>query len=158
HWGWNRAGVYIPIRGTFDSRHVDFRGWNFTGTSGFTTAQRMEVIPGSRVADRLGAQVAISSRPIVVSPRGGSTREAIREFVREAPSVIQRTASSDSTHMAPILARERSLPPTTVQALRERAVVAERGRLVGAAASEVAPRGARVVDRGNVAAGGATRT
>src|SRR5262249_39744243 len=66
HWGWNRAGVYIPIRGTFDSRHVDFRGWNFTGTSGFTTAQRMEVIPGSRVADRLGAQVAISSRPIVV--------------------------------------------------------------------------------------------
>src|SRR5262249_27272698 len=33
-----------------------------------------------------------------------------------------------------------------------------RGRLVGAAASEVAPRGARVVDRGNVAAGGATRT
>ena len=155
-WGWDRPGVYVSIRGTFDSRRVDFRGWNFVGAGGFTTVHRMDVIPGSRIADRLGAQVAISSRPIVVNPRGGNTREAIREFVREAPSVIQRTASADSTHMAPILARERTLPPTTVQALRERGVVAERGRLAGPAASEIAPRGA-MTDRGRAPAAGFAR-
>jgi hypothetical protein len=143
-WGWDRRGVYISIRGTFDPRHVDFRGWNFVGAGGFAAVRRMEVIPGARIADRLGSQVAISSRPIVVNPRGGDTREAIQRYVRQAPSVIQRTSTSDSRQLAPILARERTLPPATVQALRDRAVVAERGRLAGPAVADIAPRGALV--------------
>ena len=104
---------------------------------------RMDVVPGTRIADRLGAQVAISSRPIVVDPREGGVREALRTYVREAPRTIERTAGVDSERLAPVLARERTLPADTVAALRERAVVAERGRLAGPTAAEIAPRGRR---------------
>ncbi|MEO8431594.1 MAG: DUF6600 domain-containing protein [Acidobacteriota bacterium] len=144
-WGGSRGGAYLAIHGTFNTRQVDFRGrgWNFSGAGGFANAGRAEVLPGSRVVDRLGSQVAISSRPIVVhGGRPGDAREAVREFVRQAPRTIERTASPDSARLAPILARERTLPPSTVEALRERSVVAERGRLVGAAAADIAPRGA----------------
>ena len=155
-WGWTRPGVYISIRGTFNTRNVDFRGWNFTGAGGFSTAARMDVIPGSRLANRLGGQVAISSRPIVVNAREGNAREAVRDFVRQAPQVIERTASPGAERLAPILARERTLPPTTVDALRERGVIADRGRLAGPAAADLAPRGA-IVERGRSAVEGPIR-
>ncbi len=149
--GWyNRNNIYISIHGTFPTRTVDFRGWNFAGSENLgTTAARMEVIPGSRLVDRLGPQVGISSRPIVVAARDGAAREAVREFVREAPRVIERTGTTDASRLGPILARERTLPPMTVDALRDRGVVAERGRLAGPGVADVAPRGV-VVDRGRV--------
>ena len=107
-------------------------------------AGRAEVIAGSRVGDRLGSQVAISSRPIVVSARPGEAREAVSNWVREAPRVIERASGPDSSRLAPILARERALPASAVEAMRERAVVADRGRLTGPAAGDVAPRGVAV--------------
>ncbi len=148
HWGFpSRTNLYFSIHGTFATRRVDFHGWNFTGAGSFgTTAARMNVVTGTRIADRLGAQVAISSRPIVVNPREGGVREAIRTHVREAPRTIERAAGSDSGRLAPVLARERTLPADTVAALRERAVVAERGRLAGPTAAEIAPRGV-IVER-----------
>jgi hypothetical protein len=147
-WGFQpRTNLYFAIHGTFSTRSVDFRGWNFTGAGSFgATMTRASVIPGSRIANRLGSQVAISSHPIVVDPREGGTREALRTFVREAPRTIERTAGPDSQRLAPVLARERTLPVDTVAALRERAVAAERGRLTGPAAAEIAPRGA-IVER-----------
>ena len=140
----SRTNLYFSVHGTFPARRVDFRGWNFTGAGSFATTHRMDVIPGSRIADRLGSQVAISSHPIVVNPREGGVREAIRTYVREAPRTIERTAGPDSERMGPVLARERTLPADTVSALRDRAVVAERGRLAGRTAGELAPRGAIV--------------
>ena len=142
HWGFpSRTNLYFSLHGTFATRHVDFRGWNFTGAGTFGAPRaRMNVVPGSRIATRLGSQVAISSRPIVVNPREGGVREAIRTYVREAPRTIERTSGPDSNRLAPVLARERALPADTVAALRERAVVAERGRLAGPTAAEIAPR------------------
>ncbi len=151
-WGFQpRTNLYFALQGTFPTRQVDFRGWNFTGAGSFgtTTLARSSVIPGSRIGDRLGSQVAISSRPILVNPREGGTREAIRTYVREAPRTIERAAGPDSGRLAPVLARERTLPAETVAALRDRAVVAERGRLAGPAAAELAPRGA-VVERSRI--------
>ncbi len=147
-WGFpSRTNLYFSVHGTFATRRVDFRGWNFTGAGSFGATQaRMSVLPGSRIADRLGAQVAISSHPIVVNPREGGVREAIRTYVREAPRTIERTAAPDSERLAPVLARERTLPADAAAALRERAVVAERGRLSGPTAGEIAPRAA-VVER-----------
>jgi hypothetical protein len=148
HWGFGgRPSLYFAINGTFATRGVDFRGWNFTGAGSFGAGQgRMNVVPGSRIGDRLGAQVAISSHPIVVNSRDGGVREAIRAYVRDAPRVIERTAGPDSSRLAPVLARQRTLPADAVAALRERAVVAERGRLTGPTAAEIAPRAA-VVER-----------
>ena len=146
HWGFQpRTNLYFALHGTFPTRRVDFRGWNFTGAGSLgTTMTRASVIPGSRIGDRLGSQVAVSSRPIVVNPREGGTREAIRTYVREAPRTIERAAGQDSERLGPVLARDRTLPAETVAALRERAVVADRGRLSGPAAAELAPRGAMV--------------
>lgn len=148
-----RSNVYISVHGTFNPRQVDFRGWNFTGASRFGSGSgwgRADVIPGSRIADRLGSQVAISSRPIIVSDQAGNAREAIQSFIHAAPRVIERTSNSDSSRMAPVLARERVLPAATVEALRDRAVVAERGRLTGPAAADIAPRGG-AIERGRAA-------
>jgi hypothetical protein len=139
----SRTNLYFSVHGTFPTRRVDFRGWNFTGAGSFATTQaRMDVIPGARIADRLGTQVAITSHPIVVNPREGGVREAIRTYVREAPRTIERTAGPDSERMGPVLARDRTLPADTVSALRDHAVVADRGRLEGRTAAEIAPRGA----------------
>ncbi len=147
-WGWaGRGGVFLSVHGTFPTRTVDFRGWNFVGSGGLgSNVGRMDVIPGSRIAGRLGQTVAVSSRPIVVPARPGEGREAVQSFVREAPRVIERTATGDPTRMAPVLARERSLPAATVEEMRGHAVVAERGRLAGPGAADIAPRGV-VVDR-----------
>ena len=150
-WG-GRGNSFIAINGSFQTRQVDFRGWNFVGADRFgATTARMDVIPGSRIADRLGSQMAISSHPIVVNPRDGGVREAIQSHIREAPRVIERAGAGDSTRLAPLLAHERTLPSTTVDALREHTVVADRGRPSGRAATDLAPRGA-VVDRSHGAA------
>lgn len=145
-WGWaNRGGVSIAINGAFPVKRVDFGGWNFVGAKSFgTMSRRVEVIPGSSMGGRLGDQMAISSRPIVVRAREGSANEAIREFVRQAPHVIERAASPDSLRMAPVLARQQTLPPATLEALRQRGVVAEGNRLTGPGAADLAPRGALV--------------
>ncbi|HKF43069.1 MAG TPA: DUF6600 domain-containing protein [Thermoanaerobaculia bacterium] len=150
-FGWHaRSNIYFPIHGSFSTRRMDLRAWNFVNSGSFgSTTTRASVIPGSRIGDRLGAQVAVSSRPIVVNARDGGVREAIRNYVREAPRTIER-ASVDSERYAPVLARERTLPADTVTALRERAVVAERGRLSGQAAAEIAPRGS-IVERSRTA-------
>lgn len=158
----NRVNVFVSINGVFSTRRVDFRGWNFVGGSNFgVTNARMQVIPGSRIAARLGAQVAVTSRPIVVSARGGAAgvRDSLREFVRQAPRTIERTARPDSSRLEPVLARDRTLPKATIDALRERTVVAERGRLSGPGAMDVAPRGTTVVERGRPVGntGGGTR-
>src|SRR5262245_14110901 len=109
-----------------------------------TASGRMDVIPGSRIGNRLGDSVSVSSRPIVVSARPGQAREAVQSFVREAPRVVGRSGGDDTSRLAPILARERTLPASSVDALRNRAVIAERGRLAGPGAAAIAPRGARV--------------
>ena len=63
---------YFAINGTFATRGVDFRGWNFTGgDASAAVGLASNVVPGSRIGDRLGAQVAISSHPIVVNARDG---------------------------------------------------------------------------------------
>ncbi|HEU5249009.1 MAG TPA: hypothetical protein VFW15_03410, partial [Thermoanaerobaculia bacterium] len=59
---------------------------------------------------------------------------------------IERT-SKDGSRLAPVLAREKTLPPATLEALKDRAVVAGRGKLAGPAAEELASRG-MVVERG----------
>jgi FecR protein len=143
-WGWNRPNTYLAVHGTFNPRQVDFRGWNFQNSGGFAGRGRAEVIPGSRLGERLGGQVAISSRPIVVPARPGEGREAVSNWVREAPRVIERGATPDSGRLAPILGRERVLPASAVEALRDRSVVADRGRLAGPAAADLAPRGVSV--------------
>ena len=61
------------------------RGWNFTSVNNLGTRGRLDVVPGTRVVDRLGGNISVSSRPIVLSERGGNTREALRDYVREAP-------------------------------------------------------------------------
>lgn len=148
-WGYHqRGGVSFGIHGSFSTQNVDFRGWNFAGSDGFGRAvARLDVIPGSRIAGRLGPRVAVSSRPFVVETHGASARDAIREHIREAPRMIERTSNPDSSRMGPVLARERQLPVETQQALRNRSVVAQGNRLAGPGASDVAPRGA-FVERG----------
>ena len=146
---WNLVGrdnLYFSVHGTFATRSVDLRGWNFVGHSGFTNRGRLDVIPGSRIGDRLGSSVAISSRTIVVPMREGGAREAVQAFVREAPRVIERSANTDSGRMAPILSRQRDLPAASADAMRDRLVLPTRGRLEGPGVNDVAPRGA-LVDR-----------
>ncbi len=148
--GWGRNSLAFAINGRFSTRQVDVRGWNFTGVSNLATRGRLDVVPGTRVVDRLGGDIAISSRPIVLSNRGGNARDALRDHVRDAPGVIERTTSSrDTQRLAPVVGRQRNLPPSTVEALIQRTVVADRGRISGPGASEMAPRGSTgVVERG----------
>jgi hypothetical protein len=150
NWNYPRNNLAFAIHGNYSTRRVDMRGWNFTGTNGFgTTRGRVDVIPGTRVVDRLGGQIAVSSRPIVLSARtGAGVRESMRDYVREAPRVIERTAGRDADKLEPVLAHDRELPRATVEALRGRTVVAERGRLTGPGAQDLAPRGATIVERG----------
>jgi hypothetical protein len=150
-WSYPRAGLAFALNGTYNTRRVDLRGWNFTGANGFgTTRGRADIVPGTRVVDRLGSQLAVSSRPIVLSNRTGlGVRDALRDYVREAPRTIQRTADRGTQqNLEPVLARDRELPRASVDALRDRAVVADRGRLSGPGAADLAPRGATIVERG----------
>ncbi len=156
--GWGYGSTCFAFNGVYRTRAVDFRGWNFTGSRNLGAVNaRLDVVPGTRVADRLGTQVAISSRPIVVSSRDGNVREALETHVREAPRVIGRTAAPDASRLEPVLGRQRELPRETVEALRGRTVVAERGRLSGPGASDIAPRGVTVVERPRTAGSGEVR-
>ena len=150
NWSYPRNNLAFAINGNYATRRVDMRGWNFTGSNGFgTTRGRVDVIPGTRVVDRLGGQIAVSSRPIVLGARtGAGVRESMRDYVREAPRVIERTAGRDADRLEPVLARDRVLPRSTVEALRGRTVVSDRGRLSGPGAQDLAPRGATIVERG----------
>jgi FecR protein len=148
-WGYPRGSMAFAINGRFSTRRVDLRGWNFAGAQNIGGRGRVDVIPGTRVVDRLGSDFSVSSRPIVLSARnGGNVREALREHIREAPRTIERASGRDSAHLEPVLARDARLPSSSVEALRERAVVADRGRLSGPGARELAPRGTTVVERG----------
>ncbi len=130
-----RGNMYFAVHGTFSTRQVDMRGWNFTGATSIGAAQgRLDVIPGSRIGDRLGSSVAITSHTIVVPTRDGGAREAVQNYVREAPRVIDRTANPDSSRMAPVLSRQRDLPPGTSEAMRDRVIVPVRGRPEGVGA------------------------
>jgi FecR protein len=150
NWSYPRNSLAFAINGNYSTRRVDMRGWNFTGTNGFgTTRGRVDVIPGTRVVDRLGDRIAVSSRPIVLGARtGAGVRDSMRDYVREAPRVIERTAGHDADRLEPVLAHDRELPRSTVEAMRGRSVVAERGRLSGPGAQDLAPRGATIVERG----------
>jgi len=149
-WGWtggySRAqNLVFALSGTFKTAKVDFGGWNFVAARSLaTTSDRMSVVSGSRIASSLGDQLAISAKPIVVAPRGGSVSQAIQNYVKEAPALIERTQSRDATRLAPVLAREKTLPPSTLDALQERAVVTGRGRIAGPGSEELASRGTRV--------------
>ncbi len=148
-WTYPRASMAFAINGNFATRRVDFRGWNFTGASNIgVVARRTPITPGTRVVDRLGGRIAISSRPIVVSPRAGvGIQQSLREFVRDAPRIIERAAGPDASLLEPVLARDRTIPESTLGALRDRTVVSERGHLTGPGARDMAPRGAAVVER-----------
>jgi hypothetical protein len=149
-WAFPRGSAFA-IHGTFPTHRVDLRGWNFTGANGFgTTRGRVDVIPGTRVADRLGNQMSISSRPIVVPSRNGvGLRDSLQNYVREAPRAIDRTTDrATQQSLEPVVARDRELPRSSVETLRNSVAVVDRGRLSGPGASEIAPRGTAVVERG----------
>jgi len=155
-WGWSggwsrRQNLVFALSGSFKTSKVDFGGWNFVASNSFGSGyDRLAVVPGSRLGSSIGDQLAISPKPIVVSARGGGSAgitQALQNFVRQAPGVIERTKGQDSVRLAPVLAREKSLPPATVDALREKAVVAGRGRIGGPGAEDLASRGT-VVERG----------
>jgi len=150
-WSYPRSNICFAFNGNFSTRHVDMRGWNFTGSNGFgTTRGRVDAVPGTRVVDRLGGQIAVSSRPIVLASRNGtSVRDSLRDYVQNAPRNIQRTSDPDlQRRLEPVLARQRELPRESVDALRDRVAISERGRLSGPGAADIAPRGAPVVERG----------
>jgi hypothetical protein len=148
-WTYPRSSMAFAIQGTYSTRRVDFRGWNFTGAGNLASGHgRLTVTPGARMADRLGDRIAVSSRPIVLPARGSSSvNESLRTYVREAPRVIERTSGRDAPRLEPLLARDHVLPRTTLDALAGRTVVQERGRLSGPGAMELAPRGATIVER-----------
>ena len=159
--GYGRGGVNFALNGNYQTRRVDLRGWNFTGANGLgTTRGRMDVVPGTRIAGRLGNQLAVSSRPIVVASRGGtSVQQSLRDYVREAPRTIQRsTDPTTQQRLEPVLARDRQLPASTVDTLRGRVAVADRGRLTGPGAADIAPRGAPVTERGRAGGSAASTT
>jgi hypothetical protein len=149
-WGWNRfhrGGLAFAISGTFRKDQIDFGGWNFTAAGSFGSSfDRVSVVSGSRIAPTLNDRIAISGKPIVVSSRGDSLPRAIQTYIKQAPGRIERT-SPDGSRLAPVLARQKTLPDSTLDALKDRAVVAGRGKLAGPGAEALASRGV-VVDRG----------
>jgi hypothetical protein len=149
-WGWDRfhrGGLAFAISGTFRKDQIDFGGWNFTAAGSFGSSfDRVNVISGSRIAASLNDRIAISGKPIVVSSRGDSLPRAIQTYIKQAPERIERT-SPDGSRLAPVLARQKTLPDSTLDALKDRAVVAGRGKLAGPGAESLASRGV-VVERG----------
>jgi hypothetical protein len=144
-----RGNLYFAVHGTFSPRTLDTRGWNFTESGALTaTRARLDVIPGSRIGDRLGSSVAITSRRIKVPAREGGSQEAVQSYVREAPRLIERTANPDSSRIAPILSRQRDLPPATTEALRDRVVIPGRRRLEGSGGADPRWRDTVAPDRG----------
>jgi ferric-dicitrate binding protein FerR (iron transport regulator) len=122
-WGWG-SGLYFSVNGVFDRGRIDCgRGWNFVGTDSFGTHfGNRAVQSGTQVASRLGSQIAVTSNPLrapLVSGRG-SASSAMRSLALSAPATIARSSSTtQSATLAPYLARQRTLPPQTVNALRQ---------------------------------------
>jgi len=146
-----RQQAVTAINGRYATRNVDLRGWNFTNASNVgQVTGRLAVTPGSRLTGRLGDQLAVSSRPIVVDRTGaaGGVRAALQDHIRQAPQTIERTAGRDSQALAPVLSRQQNLSPETRDAVSRHTAVVERGRVTGPGAADIAPRGATVVDRG----------
>jgi hypothetical protein len=151
YWGWspryNTGGLIFAISGTFRKSQIDFGGWNFVSAGTFgTTYDRLNVVSGTRLVSSLNDQIAISAKPIVISSRGDSLPQAIQTYIKQAPALIERT-SRDAPRLAPVLAREKTLPASTLEVLKDRAVVAGRAKLGGPGAEEIASRG-MVVERG----------
>ncbi|MDQ5871239.1 MAG: hypothetical protein M3547_03430 [Acidobacteriota bacterium] len=152
-WGWNsgysrHAGLSFAISGTFRTRDVELGGWNFVNSGNFGSGyDPISVISGSRLMQSLGDHMAISPKPIVVSSSGDSLPQALQNYAREMPSRIEKAKGLDSSRLAPVLGRQKTLSAETVNALKERAVVAGRGKFAGPGAEELATRGA-VIDRG----------
>ena len=149
-WGWTgRGGVYLSVHGTLPGALGGLPRMELHGLRRHSApARRMDVIPGSRMGGRLGETVAISSRPIVVAGETRRGAPAVQSFVREAPRAHRaRPRTGDSTRLAPVLARERTLParPQSTPCANH-AVVADRGRLTGPGVADIAPRGT-IVDR-----------
>ena len=153
HWGWSSpysrsASLYFAISGTFRTRDVDFGGWNFVNSGSFGSGyDPISVVSGSRLLQSLGDHIAISPKPIVLSSRGDSLPQALQNHVREAPSRIERAKGVDSSSLVSVLGRQKTLSASTVEALKERAVITGRGKLSGPGAEDLATRGA-IVDRG----------
>jgi len=147
--GYSRnQNLVFALSGSFKTSKVDFGGWNFVANNSFGSSyDRLPVVPGARLVSAIGDQLAISPKPIVVSGRSGGISQALQDYVRQAPGIIERTKNKDSVRLAPVLARDKSLPPSTLDALQERAVVTGRGKLGGPGADELASRGT-VVERG----------
>lgn len=124
-WGWG-SGFYFSINGLFDFGGIDCRrGWNFVGGDRFGGRfDRRSLVSGATLAGRLGSgvRIAVTSNPLrvpTVSGRG-SGATALRAFARSAPATIaRRVTPAQSATLAPFLARGRSLPAGTVQALRQ---------------------------------------
>ena len=127
-----------PSRSTDASRRA---GWTCAaGTSpapdGFgTTRGRLDVVPGTRVADRLGNDIAISSRPIVVPARNGVGRARLPARLRSRRCRGRSSATSDRQTQQTARARSSrataSCRAARVDALRDAPSSAERGRLSG---------------------------
>jgi hypothetical protein len=121
--GWG-SGRFFSFNGIFDVGRIDCgRGWNFVGSNVFGSRfGRGAVLPGTQVASRLGGRIAVTSSPLrvpIVSGRG-SGATALRSFARTASQTIaRRTTPTQSAALTPFLARQRSLPPETVRALRQ---------------------------------------
>ena len=152
-WGWDsgysrHAGLSFAISGTFRTRDVELGGWNFVNSGNFGSGyDPISVVSGSRLMQSLGDHIAISPKPIVLASRGDSLPQALQSYAREMPSRIESAKGVDSSRLAPVLGRQKTLSAETVEALRERAVVAGRGKLAGPGAEDLATRGA-IIDRG----------
>jgi hypothetical protein len=156
HWGWsspyNRsASLYFAISGTFRTRDVDFGAWNFVNSGSFGSGyDPISVVSGSRLMQSLEDHIAISPKPIVVNSRGDSLTQALQTYVKEAPARIERVKGGDSASLTAVLGRQKTLSASTIEALKDRAVVAGRGKLAGPGAEELATRGAKVDRSGSV--------
>ncbi len=152
-WGWNSrysrsASLYFAISGTFRTRDVDFGGWNFVNSGNFGSSyDPISVVSGTRLVQSLGDHLSISPKPIVVASSGASLPQALQTYAREMPSRIEKAKGIDSDRLAPVLGRQKALSASTVEALKERAVVAGNGKFGGPGAEALATRGAKV-DRG----------
>jgi hypothetical protein len=136
----HRSHGFVPIHGSFQTRNVDLRGWNFSGATTIGSRGRLDVVAGSRMGDRLGGTFDVSSRTIRMPAREGGGREAVQSFLREAPRTIQRNSPADTSRMAPILGRQSQLPPAAADYMRDRISNPARSR------ADTAPGSAR--DRG----------
>ena len=151
NWNYPRNNLAFAIHGNYSTRRVDMRGMELhrherlrhdAGTRGRRSRARAS---STGSADRSRSPRARSSSS---ARTGAGVRESMRDYVREAPRVIERTAGRDADKLEPVLAHDRELPRATVEALRGRTVVADRGRLSGPGAQDLAPRGATIVERG----------